>query len=167
MQNTTKGVADQSMTFQHIEQIKVWFEKAVPQPDSKNIHTQLSVHFEEIKEMVEVLMDAGKDHHTREQLGFAIDVLDFLQRRMREFPEGAQISYQDLDRVSLLDALCDQIVTAVGVAHMLDLDIVSGLAEVSKSNDSKFDMNGNPIFSDERKIIKGEQYFAPDLAPYV
>ena len=38
-----------------------------------------------------------------------------------------------------LDALCDQIVTAIGVAHMSGMDIQGALQEVANSNDSKFE----------------------------
>ena len=41
-------------------------------------------------------------------------------------------------RIAVLDAICDQIVTAVGVAYMMGMDIEGALAEVNRSNWSKF-----------------------------
>ena len=60
-------------------------------------------------------------------------------------------------------SLCDQIVTAVGVAHCAGMKIVDGLHEVNRSNWSKFDENGEPILDETRKIIKGPNYTKPDL----
>lgn len=150
-----------------IRQIKRWFELAVPAPTEQNIHSQLGVHFEEVGEMLDVLKEAGQSYSMREQLSFVADAVGFAQRRLKEGRQGIAISLRDLDRVELLDALCDQIVTAVGVAHMLDLDIEGALKEVADSNDSKFDDEGRPIFNEQLKIMKGPNYFRPDLVKYI
>ena len=149
-----------------IRQIKWWFERAVPAPTDQNIHSQLGVHFEEVAEMLDVLKEAGQSYSMREQLGFVADTVGFAQRRLKEGVQGISINLRDLDRVELLDALCDQIVTAVGVAHMLDLDIEGALKEVADSNDSKFDNEGRPIFNEQLKIMKGPNYFRPQLVKF-
>ena len=69
-------------------------------------------------------------------------------------------------RVELLDALCDQIVTAVGVAYMMGMDIESALAEVNRSNWSKFE-GGVPVFNEQGKIAKGVEYTPPELSDYI
>jgi hypothetical protein len=58
--------------------------------------------------------------------------------------------------------LADQIVTAVGIASMLDMDIVGALQEVNRSNYSKF-VNGRAVFDENGKIKKGADYSKPDL----
>jgi predicted HAD superfamily Cof-like phosphohydrolase len=151
----------------HVRQIKTWFEKAVPIPNDRSVHTQIGVHLEEITEMLEVLRDAGKTFTQREQLAFITDVLGYAQRQFKAYSDGIQVEPADIDRVSLLDALCDQIVTAIGVAHMMEMDIIGALKEVANSNDSKFGSDGNPIFNEHRKIMKGPEYFPPNLAKYV
>ena len=148
-------------------QIKTWFEKAVPDPTNQNIHSQIGVHLEEVTEMLAVLQPAGATMRVREELGLAHDVLNYAQRQIKAFTAGSEIVTDDLDRVSLLDALCDQIVTAIGIAHMLDMDIEGALKEVANSNDSKFDSQGNPIFNEQKKIMKGPHYAPPDLTKYV
>ena len=150
-----------------VTQIKRWFEQAVPSPTSKNVHTQLGVHFEEVAEMLSALKDAGSTFPIREQLSFAHDVVSFAQRQLKAQSKGVEIELKDLNRVELLDSLCDQIVTAIGVAHMLQLDIESALQEVADSNDSKFGPDGKPIFNEQLKIVKGPNYFAPDLSRYI
>lgn len=150
-----------------VEQIKNWFEKAVPTPDARNIHTQMGVHIEEFGEMMTSLQEAGSTFANREEMHFAENIADFMQRRFKGASAGDYVSFQDVDRISLLDSLCDQIVTAIGVAHMLNMDITGALQEVAASNDSKFDTDGTPIFDDQKKIMKGPHYFKPDLTRYV
>ena len=70
-------------------------------------------------------------------------------------------------RIELLDSLCDQIVTAVATAYMLGMDLHGALSEVCRSNESKFGEDGEPIFDQNRKIIKGPNYSKPKLDSFV
>ena len=148
-----------------ISQIKRWFEAAIPEPNDRNVHTQIGVHLEEVSEMLEVLRDAGGSSFSKEQLSFAVDVMLYIQKQLKS--GGILIDLDRLDQVAYLDSQCDQIVTAVGNAHMQGFDIEGGLAEVADSNDSKFGADGDPIFNEHRKIIKGPNYRAPDLSSFV
>ena len=138
----------------HISDIKGWFELAVPTPTDKNRAVQLGVHFEEVGEMLQTL----PTHHPclRDDLA---DVANGYKKRH-------EVNGEDVDRIELLDALCDQIVTAVGVAHMFGMDIEGALAEVTRSNWSKF-VDGKPVFDANGKIAKPPSYSKPDLTPFV
>ena len=70
------------------------------------------------------------------------------------------------DRDAMLDSLCDQIVTATGVAHMFGMDIQGALNEVNRSNWSKF-VDGKPVFDINGKIAKPATYSKPDLSAFV
>ena len=70
------------------------------------------------------------------------------------------------DSVELLDALADQIVTATGVGTFLGMNVPGALAEVNRSNYSKFE-DGEPIFNENKKVMKGKDYTPPDLKPYI
>lgn len=70
-------------------------------------------------------------------------------------------------RKDLLDALADQIVTATGVGTFLGMNVPGALAEVNRSNYSKFNAEGEPIFNENMKVMKGPFYTKPDLTPYV
>lgn len=133
-----------------IDQIKLWISKAVPKPTGKNESVQLGCHFEEVAEMLEAL-----------GLGAAADNMHTIANR---FKDGTQ--EYTVNRLELLDALADQVVTATGVAHMFGLDIVGACDEVNKSNWSKF-VDGNPVFNEQGKIAKGPGYFKPDLNKFV
>lgn len=77
-----------------------------------------------------------------------------------------EMQQNTINQIELLDALCDQIVTAIGVAHMFGFDIQGALQEVANSNDSKFE-DGKPVFNEHGKIAKGKNYFKPELAKFI
>ena len=140
----------------HINNTKSWFEAAVPNPTDKNRAVQIGCHFEEVCEMAEALEDK--------------DLAEILKSVATEYKEGGTLedlfgSGHKIDRKSLLDALCDQIVTAVGVAHMFGMNIEGAMAEVNRSNFSKF-VDGKPVFNEHGKIIKGPKYTPPDLTGF-
>lgn len=165
MTTTINAAQDSSNSLNQIRQIKAWFEVAVPAPSHHNSCTQLAVHFEEVAEMLTALVQAGNTTQSQEQLSFSQDVVNFIQRQMKA--KSIDLDFDKIDRINLLDALCDQIVTAVGVAHMFGMDIEAALLEVGRSNDSKFDENGSPIFDNQNKIIKGPNYHKPNLSPFI
>ena len=71
------------------------------------------------------------------------------------------------NRLALLDSLADQIVTATGVGTFLGMNVPGALAEVNRSNYSKFNAEGEPIFNENMKVMKGPFYTKPDLTPYI
>lgn len=151
-------------SLEQIRQIARWFETAVPNPSDQNARTQIGAHLEEVSEMIRALRDAGATHSARKELTFAADVLSYFRRQLKS--GELEISLDKIDRVALLDALCDQIVTTVGIAHMLGMDIAGALKEVAASNESELGKDGKPIFNEQRKTIKGPRYKSPDLAAY-
>lgn len=136
-----------------IELINLWFKRAVPQPTPKNQAVQLGVHYEEVAEMALAM----QDHALADQL---------TQWAASYKKHGASMLEEVQDRKELLDSLCDQIVTAVGLAHMYGLDINGALQEVNRSNWSKF-VDGEPVFDDNGKIKKGPNYSPPELDKFV
>ena len=82
-------------------------------------------------------------------------------------PDDAQRFVSYINREDLLDAFCDIIVTVVGAADMLGMDLLPALDEVNNSNWSKF-KNGLPILREDGKIMKNpETYFEPRLDSFV
>ncbi len=135
----------------HINNTKSWFEVAVPNPTDKNRAVQIGCHFEEVCEMVGAV-------------GALADI-DDLEDTANSFKKLYEVSSDAVNRKELLDALCDQIVTAVGVAHMFGMNIEGAMAEVNRSNFSKF-VDGKPVFNEHGKIAKGPNYTPPDLTGF-
>jgi predicted HAD superfamily Cof-like phosphohydrolase len=150
------------MTEDVLEQTALWFEKAVPYPTTKNLHTQVGCHFEEVVEMIQSIH--SEDTNTTYLLVAAETALKELADHLKA--SDKKISVPARLQKDLLDALCDQIVTAVGTAHMLHFDIHGALQIVNGSNWSKF-VDGKPVFDANQKIQKGPNYFKADLSRFV
>ena len=140
-----------------IDQIKQWFVKAVPEPTDKNRAVQIGCHFEEVAEMVDSL-----EYYS----SCLKDCMYDLEFHYKSLENGVETNNPDIDKLELLDSLCDQIVTAIGVAHMFGMDIEGALAEVNRSNWSKF-VDGKPQFDVNGKISKPVSYSKPDLKGFV
>jgi len=69
------------------------------------------------------------------------------------------------DLVEIADALGDQLYILCGtiLKHGLQHKIEAVFEEIQKSNMSKLDTEGNPIFREDGKILKGENYFKPNI----
>lgn len=142
-----------------ITQTKKWFEIAVPNPTSKNISTQIGCHLEEVAEMLETISSVNKDD--AKILASLHDAINYVADRIKQ--NGGIVAK---DRIGLLDSIADQIVTATGVGTFLGMNVPGALAEVNRSNYSKFE-DGEPIFNENKKVIKGKDYTPPDLTPYI
>ena len=146
-----------------VAEIKNWFQKAVPAPSDKNRAVQLGCHFEEFGEMLLVMGLDGIDYS--ELAALASELKD-----SGKDAESLQLLRDEVfpmfDKTELLDALCDQIVTAIGVAHMFGMNIEGALTEVNRSNWSKF-VNEAPVFDENGKIAKGPDYTPPDLTEFL
>jgi hypothetical protein len=138
-----------------------WFKKAVPNPAEKNVTTQIGCHFEEVGEMIATF--SSNDHVTDVSLKNAYQAIIGLANIIKE---RGKLSLKAGCQEDLLDAMCDQAVTLIGSAYMLNFNYVGALEEVNASNWSKF-TNGNPIFDKNRKIQKGPDYFKPVLERFV
>jgi hypothetical protein len=137
-----------------------WFQKARPNPTDKDRSTQLGVHLEEVVEMLDAL---GADSKTLPHLMAA-------RRNLSALAEGIKAGTMQVhvnDHNLYLDAICDQIVTATGVGYTEGYDVVGAMTEVNRSNFSKFDAEGNPIFNENKKVMKGPNYSIAVLDPYL
>ena len=69
------------------------------------------------------------------------------------------------DIVEIADALGDQLYILCGtiLKHGMQYKIEQVFNEIHRSNMSKLDLNGQPIFREDGKILKGQNYFKPDL----
>ena len=142
-----------------IHNIKEWFKAAKPNPSTADVCLQIGCHYEEVSEMSAALCDDDVAHElAATALAYKMNHIWYLGAALEELSADA--------RVELLDALCDQIVTAVGVAYMMGMDIEGALAEVNRSNWSKFE-NGVPVFNEYGKIAKGVEYTPPELSDYI
>ena len=65
------------------------------------------------------------------------------------------------------DALTDILYVTYGAGHAFGIDLDKCFDEVQKSNMSKLDDNGKPIYNDLGKVMKGPNYFKPNLSKFI
>lgn len=155
------------MTDQTLQSIIDWFKIAKPNPTNQNIVQQMAYHFEEVAEMCDAI---GAYDVESELIQLKYDLLSV--SRADEGYSNAGFFIRHTDKKALLDALCDQIVTALGVGYMLGFDMHGALAEVNRSNYTKFttDEHGNhvPYINEHGKIGKNpDTYRKPDLELFI
>lgn len=137
---------------------KQWFEAAVPNPTAKNLEVQLGCHLEEVSEMMDAIQVS--DSLPWQQVSAAIG-------RLATDLKTGQLAITSVNATEVLDGITDQQVTAIGIGHMLGMDTTGALAEVDRSNFSKFGKDGQPIFDENGKIKKGPHYVKPNLEPFL
>jgi putative uncharacterized protein (fragment) len=98
----------------------------------------------------------GKLENQKENLRF-----DLMKEENEEYLEAAKNG----DIVEVADALGDMMYILCGtiIEHGMQHIIEEVFDEIHRSNLSKLDENGNPIYREDGKVIKGPNYFPPDI----
>ena len=89
--------------------------------------------------------------------------LDLIKEELTELTEA-------MDNKNLLevaDALTDILYVTYGAGHAFGIDLDKCFDEVQNSNMSKLDEDGKPIYNEHGKVMKGPNYFKPDLSKFV
>ena len=84
---------------------------------------------------------------------------------MREETDEYLQACEEGNLVEIADALGDQLYILCGtiLKHGLQYKIQEVFMEIQKSNMSKLDRNGKPIYRHDGKVLKSDQYFKPDI----
>ena len=69
--------------------------------------------------------------------------------------------------IEVADALTDILYVTYGAGHAFGINLDNCFEEVQKSNMSKLGKDGKPIFNDSGKVMKGPDYFKPDLSKFI
>ena len=85
--------------------------------------------------------------------------IDLIKEELEELTEA--INNKDLLEVA--DALTDILYVTYGAGHAFGIDLDKCFDEVQNSNMSKLDENGKPIYNEQGKVMKGPNFFEPDL----
>jgi predicted HAD superfamily Cof-like phosphohydrolase len=89
--------------------------------------------------------------------------IDLIKEELEELTE-AMINR---DLLEVADALTDILYVTYGAGHAFGIDLDKCFNEVQSSNMSKLDENGRPIYNNSGKVMKGPNYFKPDLSKFV
>tara|TARA_B100001741_G_scaffold151583_1_gene125190 strand:+ start:6839 stop:7210 length:372 start_codon:yes stop_codon:yes gene_type:complete len=86
---------------------------------------------------------------------------------IREELEELIEAMKNKDLLEVADALTDILYVTYGAGHAFGIDLDKCFEEVQNSNMSKLDENGKPIYNELGKVMKGPNYFKPDLSKFV
>ena len=89
--------------------------------------------------------------------------IDLIKEELEELTEAMN----NKDLLEVADALTDILYVTYGAGHAFGIDLDSCFEEVQNSNMSKLGSDGKPIYSDTGKVMKGPNYFKPDLSKFV
>ena len=81
--------------------------------------------------------------------------------------EELKKAIEDNDIVEVADALTDILYVAYGAGHAFGINLDKCFNEVQESNMSKLDSDGKPIYNESGKVMKGPNYFKPDLSKFL
>ena len=88
---------------------------------------------------------------------------DLISEELSELKEA--IKNSDIKEVA--DALTDILYVTYGAGHAFGIDLDKCFEEVQNSNMSKLGADGKPIYNEAGKVMKGPNYFKPDLSKFV
>ena len=82
---------------------------------------------------------------------------------IREEVEELNVGIEGMDIVEIADALTDILYVVYGAGHAFGIDLDTCYSEVHRSNMSKLGEDGKPIYREDGKVMKGPDYFHPNL----
>ena len=89
--------------------------------------------------------------------------LDLIQEELSELTDAMN----NKDLLEVADALTDILYVTYGAGHAFGINLDKCFEEVQNSNMSKLDEEGKPIYNEHGKVMKGPNYFKPDLSKFV
>ncbi len=89
--------------------------------------------------------------------------LDLIKEELSELTDAMN----NKDLLEVADALTDILYVTYGAGHAFGIDLDKCFDEVQNSNMSKLDESGKPIYNENGKVMKGPNYFKPDLSKFV
>ena len=89
--------------------------------------------------------------------------IDLIKEELEELTEAMQ----DENLLEVADALTDILYVTYGAGHAFGIDLDKCFEEVQNSNMSKLGDDGKPIYNEAGKVMKGPNYFKPDLSKYL
>ena len=89
--------------------------------------------------------------------------IDLIKEELDELKEAMDNN----DLLEVADALTDILYVTYGAGHAFGINLDKCFDEVQNSNMSKLSENGEPIYNESGKVMKGPNYFKPDLTKFV
>jgi len=89
--------------------------------------------------------------------------IDLIKEELDELTEAIK----NKDLLEVADALTDILYVTYGAGHAFGINLDKCFNEVQESNMSKLGSDGKPIYNESGKVMKGPNYFKPDLSKFL
>ena len=120
-------------------------------------------NFESVKKFMETF---GQE--IKEKANFPDDKITSLRYELiKEELDELREAIDSRDIKEVADALTDILYVTYGAGHAFGINLDKCFEEVQNSNMSKLGSDGKPIYNDKGKVMKGPNYFKPDLNKFV
>ena len=120
-------------------------------------------NFKRVKTFMETF---GQEVKTKPS--FSTDKINCLRYYLiKEELDELKEAVDNKDLLEVADALTDILYVTYGAGHAFGIDLDKCFEEVQNSNMSKLDENNKPIYNESGKVMKGPNYFKPDLSKFV
>ena len=120
-------------------------------------------NFEKVKTFMKTFGQEVKDKPS-----FSSDKINKLRIELiKEELDELTEAMKNKDLLEVADALTDILYVTYGAGHAFGIDLDKCFDEVQNSNMSKLNENGKPIYNESGKVMKGPNYFKPDLSKFV
>jgi|TARA_B100002052_G_C15645686_1_gene490473 predicted HAD superfamily Cof-like phosphohydrolase len=120
-------------------------------------------NFEDVKKFMKTF---GQEIKTK--AGFPSEkIIDLRCNLIEEELNELKAAVKSRDIKEVADALTDILYVTYGAGHAFGINLDDCFKEVQSSNMSKLDSNGKPIYNDNGKVMKGPNYFKPNLTKFL
>jgi|TARA_B100001564_G_scaffold306693_1_gene276251 predicted HAD superfamily Cof-like phosphohydrolase len=108
------------------------------------------------------------DQEVKSKPSFSTEKINELRYNLiKEELEEFKQAMENKDLLEVADALTDILYVTYGAGHAFGIDLDSCFEEVQNSNMSKLGTDGKPIRNEAGKVMKGPNYYKPDLSKFV
>jgi len=120
-------------------------------------------NFNKVKTFMETF---GQEVKTKPS--FSTDKINSLRYDLiKEELEELKVAMESKDLLEVADALTDILYVTYGAGHAFGIDLDKCFEEVQNSNMSKLGEDGKPIYNESGKVMKGPNYFKPNLNKFI
>ena len=120
-------------------------------------------NFERVKKFMETFGQEIKEKASFPDKKITSLRYELIKEELKELQEAME--KRDIKEVA--DALTDILYVTYGAGHAFGINLDRCFEEVQNSNMSKLGLDGKPIFNDKGKVMKGPNYFKPNLEKFV
>ena len=104
----------------------------------------------------------------KDKPSFSTDKINILRINLiKEELDELTEAMKNKDLIEVADALTDILYVTYGAGHAFGIDLDKCFDEVQNSNMSKLGSDGKPIYNEFGKVLKGPNYFKPDLKKFI